>query len=75
MSKLLTLAGSEWMLNQTDQHGNTPLMMAAKYATMGVIMILLSNNMVDLEMVDNMGRDIVAMIRSRRFCVNIDSFL
>ena len=63
MSKLLSLPGSEEMLNTVDQHGNTPIMMAAKYSTMGIMMILLNHEDTNLEAVDNMGRDLLSMIR------------
>ena len=33
MSRLLSMPGTGWMVNSVDHHGNTPLMMAAKYAT------------------------------------------
>ena len=33
MSRLLSMPGTRWMVNSVDHHGNTPLMMAAKYAT------------------------------------------
>ena len=70
------------LLNCTDLHGNTPIMMAAKYASKGIIMLLLDNMevgilksestqkiliyydiQVDLEAVDNMGRNVSYMIR------------
>ena len=33
VSRLLSVPGTGWMVNSVDHHGNTPLMMAAKYAT------------------------------------------
>ena len=36
MSRLLSMPGTGWMVNSVDHHGNTPLMMAAKYATRSV---------------------------------------
>ena len=70
------------LLNSADLHGNTPIMMAAKYASKGIIMLLLDNMevgilksestqkiriyydiQVDLEAVDNMGRNVSYMIR------------
>ena len=33
VSRLLSMPGTGWMVNSVDHHGNTPLMMAAKYAT------------------------------------------
>ena len=61
---MLNVPNIDQMLNETDQHGNTPIMMAAKYATKGLIMLLLNNKDVNLEAVDNMNRDLCFMIRS-----------
>ena len=33
VSRLLNMPGTGWMVNSVEHHGNTPLMMAAKYAT------------------------------------------
>ena len=64
VSRLLNVPNIDQILNETDQHGNTPIMMAAKYATKGLIMLLLNNKDVNLEAVDNMNRDLCFMIRS-----------
>jgi len=60
-AKLLSLPNV--MLNDKDMHGNTPIMMAAKYGTKGGIIVLLNNKEVDLDAVDNMGRGLDHMVR------------
>ena len=50
-------------VNQPDLHGNTPLMMAAKYGTRGVMLVMLDCAAVDLDAVDNMGRGVSQMLR------------
>ena len=64
VSKFLSLESGRGMWNDTDQHGNTPVMMAAKYASSDVITLLLNNEEISLEAVDNLGRDLCSMIRS-----------
>lgn len=49
--------------NERDVHGNTPIMMAAKYGTKGGMVVLLNNKGVDLDMMDNLGRGLDIMIR------------
>ena len=64
VSKFLSLESGRGMWNDVDQHGNTPVMMAAKYASSDVITLLLNNEEISLEAVDNLGRDLCSMIRS-----------
>ena len=63
VSKFLSLENGRDMWNAADQHGNTPVMMAAKYASRDVITLLLHNEEISLEAVDNLGRDLCSMIR------------
>ena len=63
VSKFLSLEDGKAMWNYPDQHGNTPIMMAAKYASRDVITLLLNNEEISLEAVDNLGRELCSMIR------------
>ena len=66
MSKFLSLESGRGMWNATDQHGNTPVMMAAKYASRDVITLLLHNEEISLEAVDNLGQDtVISWVRRR----------